>query len=337
MHRNYVKMFSDNNVFLPLDDPSIAGIIDWTYFPQVAIDTGVIDGKNIMINIGLSTNGIFVNTAIFNELGIPLSRLENMSWDDFEKLCVEIAQKSGGKYYAYPDDSFGPNETTISMYMRSHGHNLYTEDGKLEFTKEDLTNWLELFDRLRKSGAVASATMSGEESGQTFEQSIFVVGKQAMHINSCNRLRIYQDLMSNMPLILVRSPSYNGITGENIGSANIAINAKTKYPKEAAKFLNYFVNNPRSLELYKVENGFPASTKMSEYVATLLDPANALAAQFMNSVNSATNVSPLPALPPPQNSQDILRLLGDESQAVAYGTKSIPKAVDDFFAAASRL
>ncbi|GHV52183.1 putative ABC transporter substrate-binding protein YesO [Spirochaetia bacterium] len=337
MHRNYVKMFSDNGIFLNLDDPSVKGIIDWTYIPQVAIDTGVVDGKNIMINIGLSTNGIFTNTAILKELGIPESRLENMSWETFEALCNEIAQKSKGKYYGYPDDSFGPNETTLSMYMRSRGHNLYKEDGSLEFTKEDLTAWLELFDRLRKSGGAPAATVSAEDQGVTFEQSLFVAGKQAMHINSCNRLEIYQNLMPSQPLILERSPSYKGITGENIGSANIAISAKSRYPKEAAKFLDYFVNTERSLELYLVQNGFPANTKMNEYVGSKLSPSMRLASEFMGVVNTAKNVTTLPAFPPPQNSQDILRLLGDESQAVAFGRKTIARAVDDFFAAAGRL
>jgi multiple sugar transport system substrate-binding protein len=337
MHPQYVKLFSANGVLLDLNDPIPKGVIDLSHFSPAAIQTGVIDGRNVMISIGLSTNGFIVNTAILKELDIPLSRLDSLSWDSFAALCGEIVQKSGGRYYAYVDDSFTPNEPTIQMFLRSRGKEIYTPDGKLGFDKQDLTDWLNYYAQLRAAGAIPSAEISAEDSTKTFEQSLFVAGKVAFHINSCNRLKIYQDLMPAMPLILARAPTTNGKGGEVFGSANIAINGKTKQPEAAAKFLNYFVNNPRSLELYKAENGFPASSAMNQYVYALLDPSNQQASRFMETVLSAPNTNTNPYVVPPANSMDILRLLGNESQAAAFGRKTVDKAVDDFFAAAARL
>lgn len=113
MYPQYVKVFSANGVLLDLNDPVPKGIIDPSHFSPSAIRTGLIDGRNMMISIGLSTNGFIVNTAILKELAIPLSQFENLSWDSFAALCNEITWKSNG--------TGGPMGSTIfySLYRTS--------------------------------------------------------------------------------------------------------------------------------------------------------------------------------------------------------------------------
>jgi multiple sugar transport system substrate-binding protein len=335
MHARYVKSYSSNGALMPLDDLVAAKTIDLSNFSQSGINMGKIDGRQWMICQGMVTTGIFYNETIFQELGIPLSRLENMDWPDYEKIVIEIYQKSNGKYYGASDDSFTPNDTALTIFMRSRGRDFFTPDGKIGFDKADLREWLSLHDRLRKTGAIADARHSGEAAGQTWEQSDSVKGIQATWFLSANRLRIFQEQMPNYRLGIVRAPSNKGNPGEYLEGAFMTINAKTKYKDEAARFINYWVNNERSLELFRIEHGFPASTVMNKYVYNLLDSSNKLASQFMDRVTSAG------ALPdyvlPPDNWTDVLNLLGTESQAVAYGAKTIDRAVDDFFTAVGRL
>ncbi|GHV40360.1 ABC transporter ATP-binding protein [Spirochaetia bacterium] len=336
MHPRYMRYYSSNNALLPLDSLIAAKTIDLTNFSDGAINMGKIDGKTWMVSTGTVATGIFVNETIFNELGIPLTRFDgNFDWAAWEKLAIEVTQKSNGRYTGTGDDSFTPNDTAFTIFMRSRGKDFFTPDGKIAFDKADLKEWLSLFDRLRKAGAIGTAQHAGESANQTWEQSDQVAGTVGFWFLNANRLRIYQDQMPKHHLIMKRAPNYNGNYGEYLEGSGISINAKTKYPQEVAQFINYFVNTERSLELFRIEHGFPASSVMNQYVYTLLDPSNRLAAQFMDTVTSKGKLPDY--VLPPDNWTEILNLLGQESQAVAYGTKTIDKAVDDFFAAVGRL
>jgi multiple sugar transport system substrate-binding protein len=335
MHPRYMNYYASNNALLPLDDLVASKTIDLTNFSQGGINMGKISGKTWMVSTGTVATGIFVNETLFQELGVPLSRFDNMDWASYEKLAIEIFQKSGGKYTGTSDESFTPNDTAFTIYMRSRGKDFFTPDGKIAFGKDDLREWLAMYDRMRKAGAIGSAQHAGESAGQTWEQSDSVKGIVGFWFLNANRLRIFQDQMPNHHLVMARSPSYNGNYGEYLEGSGISINAKTRYPEEAAKFINYWVNNERSLELFKIEHGFPASSVMNAYVYTLLDDSNRLASQFMDMVASKGSLPDY--ILPPDNWVDILNLLGQKSQAVAYGTSSIDKAVDEFFVEVTRL
>lgn len=328
MHARYVKLFSDRNALMDLTSLIDSGVIDLSDFSPAAIETGVVDGKPIMVSIGLTTTGLAVNSRLVKQVGVTVP--ESMDWNEYESLLLDIAKKSDGAFYATGDDSLASTTSVpITMFMRTRGKDLYTVDGKIGFDKEDLAAWWSMWDRLRKGGAVPTAQISVEDATKTFEQGMFVAGKQVFAFIPVNRLKIFQELMPEDPLFLVRTPHLNGQGGEYLEGAHIAINAKTEHPQEAARFINYFVNSKRSLELYKAENGFPASQKMNEYVYTLLGPSEQQSSKFMEKVANDASIG-VYILPPDKNA-DVLRILDMESQAVAFGSKSIPKAVDDFF------
>ena len=338
MHPQYAALFATEGIFMNLNDPIPSRIIDLSHFTQAAKDTQIVLGRNMMVTIGLSTTGMVYNSKIFNELGIPVSKVEsNLTYQSFEALCIEIANKANGNYYAYEDMTFNNLQsiTQVTMWMRSRGKDFFNAQGKLGFDKQDLTEWLELWARLRSARAVPPPQISSEEIPKTYEQRLFVLGKEAMGGNTTNNLKTRQDYIPNEKLVMVRYPTNNGRSGEIFESANIGINAKTRYPEQSAAFINYFVNNKRSLELYLIENGFPGSTVMNEYVGSLLDPVNRQAIEFFN--NLAANNTFAPRIVPPADALDYQRLLENEGTAAAFGQKSIQQAVDDFFSAAGRL
>jgi multiple sugar transport system substrate-binding protein len=338
MHPQYAAIFATPAVFLSLDEAIPKSIIDVSHFSQAALDSQVVDGHNMMVSIGLSTNGLITNTNILNELGIPLSRLQNLTYTSYEALLIEIARKAGGKYWSAADDSVDPQtQTPITMFFRSRGKDLFTKDGKVGFGKEELSAWLGYHQRLRQAGAIPPAQISAEEAAKTYEQTIYITGKQVFYYQSCNRLKVFQDIMPNNDLTIVRGPTNNGKGGEIFETANIGIYAKTRFPKEAAAFINYFVNNPRSLELYLGENGFPASLVMNEHIRPFLGKSDGLASVFMDDVTKSFGGQIAPRILAPSNSLDYVRILLNESEAVAFGQKTIERAVDDFFTAAEKL
>ena len=337
MHPQYAALFASEGIFMSLDDPIPSRVIDLSNFTQAAKDTQIVQGRNMMVTIGLSTTGLVVNSTIFQEFGIPMSRAENLTYQSFEALIQEVTSRSNGRYYGYEDMTFNNLQsiTQVTMWMRSRGKDFFNDQGKIAFDRDDLISWWEFWARLRSANAVPPPQISVEEIPKTYEQRLFVLAREAMGGNTTNNLKTRQDYMPNHQLVMVRYPTNNGRGGEIFESANIGINAKTRYPEESAMFINYFVNNRRSMELYLIENGFPGSTVMNEYVASILDPSNRQAMEFFN-VLAANNTFASRILPP-ENALDYQRLLENEGSAAAFGQKTIRQAADDFFTAAGRL
>jgi hypothetical protein len=61
-----------------------------------------------------------------------------------------------------------------------------------------------------------------------------------------------------------------------------------------------------------------------------------MASTWLDQVSAAT-AGIAPRIMPAENFLDYTRLLDNETQAVAFGQKTIERAVNDFFAAAERL
>jgi multiple sugar transport system substrate-binding protein len=96
MHPRYIKYYSGNGALLQLDSLVNAKTIDLTDFSKGGVDMGKVDGKTWMVSTGTVATGIFVNEVLFQELGIPLSRFDNLDWAGYEQLAFEVAQKRGG-------------------------------------------------------------------------------------------------------------------------------------------------------------------------------------------------------------------------------------------------
>ncbi len=336
MHARYVKNFTQSDALLDLKGVIDAGNIDLSNFTQAGIQTGIVDGKNVMIDIGLVTTGLTYNETLASKYGISIPE-DTWSWSDFEAFLISATGKLGPGLYAAGDDSMvmTTNTTPFTIYMRSRGKDMYTEDGQLGFTKADLTDWFSMWDRLRKADAVPSAAISSEESAKTWEQTIFVKGEQLVSFMAANRLRIYQEQMPGMNLEMQRTPKTGGNGGEFLEGAHMAINARTKHSEAAADFINFFVNSEESLEIYIAENGWPASTEMNEFIQPLLSPVEQEGAALVAKVAGDAELKSY--IMPPSANTEISRLMDREAQAIGFGTKSITKAVDDFFAAAKDL
>jgi multiple sugar transport system substrate-binding protein len=335
MHPRYLKYYSSSGALFRLNDYCDKGTIDVSDFSRAGLGIGRISDNIWMISTGTVAHGLFINETIFQELGIPLSRFDNIDWEGYVNLAIEVSQKSNGKYYGTNDESFSPNDVPLAIFMRTRGKDYFGPDGKVGFNRQDLIDYLTLFDRLRNAKAVPDAQRSGESLNQTWEQGNDVKGIVGFWFLNANRLRIFQEQMPNVHLVMRRAPVTNGRHGEYLDGSGISINVKTPYKDQAAHFINYWINNQRSMELFKIEHGFPASARMNAWVFNLLDASNKLASQFMDEVNSGGVLSDY--VLPPDNWQDIQNALAQETQAIAYGTKTIEKAVDDFFATVAKL
>jgi multiple sugar transport system substrate-binding protein len=323
MHQFYVADYARRNALLPLDEYTNSNSIDQKNFPETVVNSGKINGKLYMVAQGVTMTGWVYNPTLFDKLGVQ-KPAKDWTWDDFVKTTLELKQKG---ITGASDMGGNALQPTFRYFLRQNGQDLFTEDGKLDFDKATLVKWWSLWNDLRKKGAIPDAATTTEYATAPLEQNMFVTGKIALHQIPANQLYLYQQQIKDGTLEMAKMPTLSGgAKGEYIEGAYLSIAAKSKHPKEAAKFINFFVNAEKSLELFKVEQGSPGSTQMADFVKPLLEPAQVKTVDFIQE----TLKDAKPAVYAPIGVNEVEQSFKDNANAIAFGKMTVEEAADKF-------
>ncbi|MED4227715.1 sugar ABC transporter substrate-binding protein [Neobacillus cucumis] len=324
MHASYVSDYANRNTLLKMDSYVTDKTIDQSNFPKAVVNSGKINGNLYMIAQGVTMTGFVYNPSLFDKLGVAQPAAD-WTWDDFAKTALALKAKG---ITGSADMGGGALQPQFRYFLRQNGQDLFTEDGKkLAFDKETLVKWWSYWDDLRKKGGVPTAETSTEYQNAPLEQSLFVTGKIAMQQIPANQLYLYQQQIKDGQLKMAKMPALaGGKRGEYIEGAYLSVSAKSKHPKEAAEFINFFVNSEKSLKLFKVEQGSPGSTKMADYVKPLLEPAQKDAVDFIQETLKVAK----PAAYPPMGIAQIEQAYKDDYNAISFGKMSVKDAADKF-------
>lgn len=333
MHQFYVSDYARRGALLDLSKVVDSGSLDLTNFPEAAINSGRINNKLYMVPKGVTMPGWAFNTAVFDKLDIEYPNLD-WTWEEFAAKATEIHEKSGGKIWGSVDGGSAPIQPNFRYYVRQQGQDIYTKDGQLGFTEDTLVKFWKIWDELRQKGAIPDAATNTEFQNVPLEQNMFVTGLAALFQIPANQIYLYQQQFSEGEVRMVRMPTKDGgQNGEYIEGAYLSITEKSKHPEESALFINFFINSERSLELFKVEQGSPASTVMSEFVKPLLDPAQQRAVDFIQVTlpyASEAEYAPLGA-------SEVDQLYIDQASKIAFGQISVEQAAATFMTQANAI
>lgn len=324
MHMDQFDNYAQRGALLELDPYIESGQIDLSDFEQSVIDIGEMDDNIYMVNVALSLGAVAYNADLLKEANLPEPTFD-WTWDEFVELAKKSSEALGGDVYGTTD--LGWDASWLHVYLRQHGKELYTTDGKLAFGKEDLTAWLTMWDDLRESGAAPPAEYTEEERGKPAEDNIMVRRNVVFKPESANQIMTLQSHMED-ELKLTNFPQVEGkgsaLTPRGV---NFAIYAKSKHPEEAALFMDYVFNDPEVQPVLGGMPGVPGSSKMVEAVKPFLDETQQ---KFMDYVN---RVSPTisKGVSRPAQSNEIFDLVRASNEQIAFGVLSIEEAVDEFF------
>jgi len=158
-------------------------------------------------------------------------------------------------------------------------------------------------------------------------------GKVAMISKSSNQLKIYQGSAKDELGIVSYPMDPNGKKDIPLIVASLGITKDSKHPKEAALLINFVVNDPDAAAIFKGEHGPQASKKMQEVIKPLLGAPEEKEYAFIGAMMASSK--PYPAMP--EGSTSVQKLLLSSNESIAFGKKSIPQAVDEFFQQADQI
>ncbi|UUZ94730.1 sugar ABC transporter substrate-binding protein [Paenibacillus sp. P25] len=310
--------------------PYLGKEINVSDFDQATVDSGRLDGKLYGINLGSNAFGIAYNTALIKKAGLQ-PPAGNWTWEEFGKYAQDLTKALGKGYYGAVDESRSP--LYLNYMARQSGRTIY-KDGKVGLGKEDIEKWFTLWDNYRKAGSVPPAETTSAYTEQP-DNSSFVEGKTAMHLIWSNQMNAYQKSMKD-EINIVLPPT--GGSGAQQGlwlqpSQFMSVNAKTKYPKEAAMFISFMVNDPEATAILGAERGVPGSSKVREALKANATPIDKKIYDYIDlaAKNARTPDREIP------NGKEFESSIVGLSQKVAFGKETIPNASQELFSVAEKI
>lgn len=321
--------FVEREMMLDLDPLVASGEINVEDFDPADIDGGKVNDKIYAISLGHNITGVIYNTALFKQAGLELPK-NNWTWDEYVAASKALQKSLGDDAWATEDE--GGVYRGLELFIQQRGKSVFNETG-LELSKQDLTDWFTFWDQMRKDGLTPPAAIQAEQGDKTQEQSLLARGKVGMVSKSSNHLKIYQGTAKD-ELSLVSYPmDPKGEKKVPLIVASLGISANSKHPEEAAQLINFVVNDPDAATIFIGEHGPQASKKMQEVIQPLLGDPEFKEYEFLDEM--IASAKPYPIMP--SGSTSIQRLLLTSNQEIAFGKKTIPEAVDEFFSQSEQI
>jgi len=233
--------------------------------PQTIQSRGEVDGKLYGLATGVNLIGMVVNKTITDQAGVTIPDDKTWSWEDYARFATEVTQKTGGKIYGAGYDV--ATETGPILFARQRGEDFYTKDNKLGVSEDTIRDWFQYSVDLRKAGGYPPAGFF-EQIGGSPAQSYLAKGTVASQIIPINNFRGYNEAAGGN-LVLLRMP---GETTEKRRGYSAdpsmlwSVAAKSKHPKEAAKLLNFLINDVDGAAETLTQRGVPINPEVTEAI-----------------------------------------------------------------------
>lgn len=333
MHPQYANDYLRRGVVEPLDSYIEQGIIDVSNIPQGAVNTGVVDGVTYMLPMGLTGQSFFVNKTMLEEIGLEVPDFD-WTWDDLKEFGLEArtALDAAGRRNVWVVDDNSKNYQVFRYWVRQEGNELYTPQGDLDFTAEQVAAWWSYWKDLRDNRITPDAATSIEYGPATLENSLFARQKIAMRGVPANQYKLYVGVLPENEVIMLRNPSRVGfMVGEYVEGAHFAIYSRTTPEKKiaAAKLMDFWLNTEESYELYGMDQGVPANTKMAEFITTTLDDVQIRVLEYVGVISELASDG-IPTTYPPAGASEIDSLFQSFAEEVMYDAKTPEAASKEF-------
>jgi len=252
-----VMSYHEAGLYRRLDDiPSL----DLSAYSATQLDSYRINGELNTLPRSVLTAAVRYNQTFLDEAGAQLPADGSWTWDGLSEFLIDYTRdapegRKGIHYNAYGDLNF-------EAWLRQHGQDLWTADGRMGFEVATLAEWFEWWEVLRRAGA---ATNLSEQEGAQPEWT--VVGDNVlMTFGNSNHIAdeapMFPDFefgLRSMPVLpdaaaghrfgyLSRLAVYQGIDDDKVDAAG--------------RLVHYNINDPAILQFVGLSVGAPANPQM---------------------------------------------------------------------------
>ena len=247
---------NDGSTFLDLN--TVSDSLDLTQFDSKVLESCTVDGKVLCVPTAVSGRLFFWNEKSFENAGIEVPK----TYDDLIAAGTAFKENIGDD--AYP---LAMNELDRALFLvyvlQSKYGKPWIEDGVLNYTQEEVEYGLQLIKDLEEAHVIPTlATLAGD-GAESLDKNpkmmdgryggIFEWDSAAEKVSSA----LDEGMTLSVGGYLTGFGDYNGAYTKI--SLGFAITQTCKNPEEAAKVINFLLNEEEGAALMGGERGVPLS------------------------------------------------------------------------------
>lgn len=250
--------------------------IDFSGYDQAAIDNVTEDSKVLAVPYGDGISILVYNKTIFDQVGLPIPK----SYADLRNAAKVLKEKLGDSYYPLGTSGKNADRFTHARYYVEQKYGVpFITGKKVTYTEDQFTEGLEFALSLQDDGVLPSAQSRDSEGVFDITQHPrWAKGQYAGTMTWAATARALQGAIGDMELVVGDFPRDLGeYPAAFVRSAPVfVINSQTKHAEAAAKFLDFFVNNPEANKLINTQMGLPGNTKAQQvlFEANIIDKSD---------------------------------------------------------------
>ncbi|PZG19538.1 extracellular solute-binding protein [Nonomuraea aridisoli] len=292
--------------------------------------TGAIDGKQYAIPNGANAFSLMVNPALVESSGQKLPDDTTWTWDDYVDLASKITAGSDGKVTG---TQLSWNPAYLEIYAAQKGESFY-QGNQLAMSPQTIKEWWAIMQKLIETKGSPDAAKSAEVGATSVDQSLLGTNTGAMGMWWSNQLGAAASA-SGQNLELLRMPKLEGATTGGMfmqPAMFLAASSKSEHAAEAAKFIDFMINDPEAGEIILSDRGLPANAKVLAAVRDKLPEADQKTLAFLDEVRSELKDPPAA---PPKGASAMEDILTRYSEEVMFGRMTPDDAAQKLIAEAN--
>ena len=228
-------------------------------YDEQALSYTIINGKLNAIPVGMNGRAFFFNKSLYDKAGVEIPK----TFDELlatDKIIKEKVSKDAKSLDITSTDSGAL--FFIEYYVeQKYGKPILTAENTIGVTKEELADAFKFYKMLVDSGAVVSAKdRAGAGNFPDDQNPLWINGELGAVLTWNTMVGQYENMLKEGD-ILVSGDFLTGIGDHKSTFIKVnmafAINKNTKYPKEAAKFLNFMLSDPEAAKILGTVRGIP--------------------------------------------------------------------------------
>jgi multiple sugar transport system substrate-binding protein len=310
----YLNQYADKELLADLTEFVDDGTINVDGVGDTIMASGTKDGKLLGIPTGTNALTAFYNKDMLDEAGVEIKDGQ-WSWEDYEDYATKISETTGeyGARLMEPQNLF-------EYYLREKGKKLFNEDGT-DLGYDDDQILVDYFNRnleLKEKGAVPGYETIQQIKG--VEDELITKGEAAFDFRWSNQATALESAAGDKNIEMTMLPGSNNDQGMYLKPAMLwSISESSEHKEEAARFIDFFVNN---IEVYKIggsDRGVPIKEEIRDELSANLSKIDQKVYDYIEMVTE--NSSPIDSNYPPESSE-ILGELVKIDEKVMYGELS---------------
>ncbi|WP_333651429.1 ABC transporter substrate-binding protein [Lacrimispora sp.] len=324
----YITTYAKNNSLADLQQFIDDGTIDISKIDENLLNTGKISDKMNGLVLTSSYLSMGYNPEVMAEAGVSEPD-SSWTWEDFISISKTIKEKTG-KYGL----SNGPVDDTnfFNYWVRQHGESLFSEDKKsLGYSDDKIySDFIQMWVDQMKAGVVpnpdeyAAIQALGQEAGPV------VTGDGTMLVewnNYASKVSSVNDKIKMVTPPLQSDSDSKGLWMKPGMFFSVAETSKVK--KEAAEFIDWFVNSEEANDIIMAERGTPVSSDIRDHMVNsgkLTEQQNAM---FENVENALAFCGETPD-PDPVGMSEVNEAFKNSAYSAFYGQITPEEAAAKF-------